>query len=110
MAPTRRMSGIVFDAENRDRVAKGTFACSALASPVNNELEWKKGSGAYTALPGPSSATVLTCTPVRAKRPCVHRTAFGNPVDPDVKMSRYRSSGSAGTCSMVGSTAASCAA
>ena len=79
---------MVFDAENRARLANGTPACSALANPVNSELEWKNGSGAYTAEPGPSSATVFTCTPVRAKRPCVQRTAFGKPVEPDVKIRR----------------------
>jgi hypothetical protein len=46
VAPVRRMSGIVFDAEKRARLANGTSAWSALASPVNNELEWKNGSGA----------------------------------------------------------------
>jgi len=35
---------MVFDAENRARLPNGTSACSALARPVNSELEWKNGS------------------------------------------------------------------
>ncbi len=46
VVPVRRMSDIVFDAEKRARLANGTSACNALASPVNSELEWKNGSGA----------------------------------------------------------------
>ena len=44
--PKRRMSGRVFDAENRGRVAIGTAAFSADDHPVNSALEWKNGSGA----------------------------------------------------------------
>ena len=94
--PKRRMSGSVFDAEKRGRVEIGTAALSADDHPVNSALEWKNGNGAYTASPGASSATVATCVPVRAKRPCVHRTAFGRPVEPDVKMRRNRSSSCTG--------------
>ena len=41
VAPKRRMSGSVPDAENRGRVAIGMPACSDDAQPVNSELEWK---------------------------------------------------------------------
>jgi hypothetical protein len=36
---------MVREAENFDRVPMGTPAESDEASPVNSELEWKKGSG-----------------------------------------------------------------
>ncbi len=88
MAPIRRMSGIVFDAENLLRVPNGTQPVSALASPVKRALLWNMGSGAYTALPGSRPPTAAPPRPVVANRPCVHCTAFGNPVDPDVKISR----------------------
>ena len=45
VAPHRRMSASVPDAENRDRVATGTPALIADDQPVNSELEWKNGSG-----------------------------------------------------------------
>ncbi len=45
MAPQRRMSGRVLDAEKRARVATGMPALIADAQPVNSELEWKNGSG-----------------------------------------------------------------
>ncbi len=45
---------------------------------------------------GRAAATLATWLPVRANRPCVQRTAFGNPVEPDVKIRRKRSSSSAG--------------
>ena len=83
------MSGSVFEAEKRGRGRDRNRGIAApTTNPVNSALEWKNGNGAYTASPGASSATVATCVPVRAKRPCVHRTAFGRPVEPDVKMSR----------------------
>jgi hypothetical protein len=88
VAPMRSMSDTVRDAENFVRVPNGTDAWSALASPVKSELLWKNGRGAYTAAPGPSCATLATWLPVRANRPCVQRTAFGNPVEPDVKIRR----------------------
>ena len=43
----RRMSGIVFDAENRARRRERHRRVErATTSPVNSELEWKNGSGA----------------------------------------------------------------
>ena len=71
------MSDIVRDAENLLRVPKGAEAFSALDSPVNSALLWNIGSGAYTALPGPSLPIDAPPAPVLAKRPCVQRTAFG---------------------------------
>ena len=82
------MSGIVRDAENRARLPNGTAACSALESPVNSELVWKNGSGAYDGRSRAELGDAVTCIPVRANRPCVQRTAFGNPVEPDVKIRR----------------------
>src|SRR2546423_15048530 len=90
------MSGSVFDAENRGRVEIGTPAVIAEDHPVNSELEWKNGNGEYTTSPAPSSVTFITWAPVRASRPCVHRTAFGSPVDPEVKISSNRSSSCTG--------------
>src|SRR5579862_5775012 len=90
------MSARVFDAENRARVEMGIPAVRADAQPVKSELEWKKGSDEYTTSPSVSSETFATCAPVRPNRPCVHRTALGDPVDPDVKISRKRSSSVAG--------------
>ena len=71
-------------------VANGTSALQrADASPVNSELEWKNGSGAYTAVARPELGDALRrARRCAAKRPCVQRTAFGKPVDPDVKISR----------------------
>ena len=45
VAPKRRTSGSVPDAENRRRVAIGMPAVMADAHPVKRELEWKNGSG-----------------------------------------------------------------
>src|SRR5579863_9692009 len=87
------MSDRVPDAEKRLRMAIGTPATSDEDHPVNNELEWKNGRGAYITFPGPSWATWATWPPVVANRPCVQRTALGIPVDPDVKIKRKRSSG-----------------
>jgi len=84
----RRMSGIVCDAENFARLPMAAPAWSALASPVNSALVWKKGNGAYTTSPGATGVMLATCMPVRASRPWVQRTAFGKPVEPDVKMRR----------------------
>ena len=97
VAPMRRMSGMVRDAENRARLPMAADACNALARPVKSALVWKNGSGAYTTDPGPSAATLATCTPVLANRPWVQRTALGKPVEPDVKISRKRSSAPAGS-------------
>ena len=65
----------------------GPTPWSALANPVKSELLWKNGSGAYTALPGPSCRRRRR-GPCDANRPCVQRTAFGKPVEPDVKIRR----------------------
>ena len=46
MAPKRRMSVTVPEAENRLRVEMGILALTADAQPVNSEAAWKKGSGA----------------------------------------------------------------
>jgi len=59
---------------------------------VKSELEWKNGKGEYTTSCELRLVTVATCTPVRPNRPCVQRTAFGAPVEPDVKISKKRSS------------------
>jgi hypothetical protein len=45
VAPNRRTSTRVFDAENRGRVPIGIPACSADDHPVKSELEWKYGKG-----------------------------------------------------------------
>ena len=45
VAPHRRMSTNVPDAENFARVATGIPAWIADAHPVNSELEWKNGNG-----------------------------------------------------------------
>ena len=71
----------------------GTPAVSDEDQPVNSELEWKNGSGAYTTSPAANWVTVATWPPVVANRPCVHRTALGIPVEPEVKIRRKRSSG-----------------
>src|SRR5579862_9259895 len=86
------MSGRVPDAENRGRVDNGTPAVKADDHPVKSELEWKNGSAEYTTSSVPSWATFATWAPVRASRPWVQRTAFGSPVEPDVKISSRRSS------------------
>ena len=67
-------------------------ASIADAQPVKSELEWKNGNGAYTDVAGPSSVIVRDVRAGTAWRPWVHRTAFGSPVEPEVKMSRKRSS------------------
>ena len=49
-----------------------------------------------------------TWAPVRPIRPWVHRTALGSPVEPDVKMSRKRSSSDGGgTSPSIGRAASS---
>src|SRR6478672_4606317 len=100
----RRTSGMVREAENRARLPMAADACSAADRPVNRALVWKNGNGAYTTDPGPSAATFATWTPVRANRPWVQRTAFGNPVEPDVKINRNRTSAAAGAQVRSGST------
>ncbi len=50
---------------------------------------WKSGMAEYRTSSGENG----TRTADFAARPCENRTALGAPVDPDVKISRYRSSG-----------------
>ena len=59
---------------------------------MKSELEWKNGKGEYTTSCVPRLVTVATCAPVRPNCPWVQRTAFVVPVEPDVKISKKRSS------------------
>jgi hypothetical protein len=46
VAPNRRMSDRVPEAEKRERVASGIRASRAEVQSENSELEWKNGNGA----------------------------------------------------------------
>ena len=64
VAPKRRMSGSVFDAENCVRVVSGMPAWSAEAQPVNSELEWKNGNGrVHDVVGGRARRSRATCAP-----------------------------------------------
>ena len=56
-------------------------------------LEWNIGIDTYTVSPVPSPNRPASIRPGPAIFPCVHLTAFGSPLVPDVKISMSRSSG-----------------
>src|SRR5439155_10922144 len=62
-------------------------------------LEWNIGIDTYTVSPVPSPNRPASIRPGTAIFPCVHLTAFGSPLVPDVKISMSRSSGLAGATS-----------
>ena len=62
-------------------------------------LEWNIGMDTYTVSPVLSPNRPASIRPGMAIFPCVHRTAFGSPLVPDVKISMSRSSAAAGAAS-----------
>src|SRR6476619_4835856 len=86
----RRTSSMNSDAENRRRNASVAPTRIAGSTHAFSTLPWNNGIAAYGVSPRPQT---IDCD-ARTARPCVIRTAFGAPAEPDVKMRRYRSSGS----------------
>src|SRR5262245_21249821 len=77
-------------AENLRRSATATPLMIGGKKFASNALPWNSGIEQYKTSPG-ADATAL-CDAVRAALPCVICTAFGAPVDPDVKIKQYNES------------------
>ena len=55
--------------------------------PASKAFEWNIGMAWYTTLAAPRPKLLARTPPDRISRPCVHWTALGVPVVPEVKNS-----------------------
>src|SRR5437868_13577025 len=81
------------DAENRSRNAIVAPDDKAGRTIAFSALPWNNGIAQYKTS---SFVDQVELVAARAARPCVIRTAFGAPVDPDVKIKTQRSSACTG--------------